>query len=91
MTWERRLIFGAPSLLDPQRLLPFALVGSEEEIEVDGEPVRVRRYPWGLVEVDNPKHSDTTALRSALLSSHLTDLKEVSLTFSPSERGYLLC
>ena len=37
-----------------------------------------RRYPWGLVEVDNPKHSDTTALRSALFSSHLTDLKEVS-------------
>ena len=35
------------------------------------------RYPWGLVEVDNPKHSDTGALRGALLSSHLTDLKEV--------------
>lgn len=31
-------------------LLPFAIVGSEEEIEIDGEPVRVRRYPWGVVE-----------------------------------------
>ncbi|CDZ98395.1 gtp binding protein [Phaffia rhodozyma] len=59
-------------------LLPFAIVGSEEEIVVQDEPVRVRRYPWGLVEVDNPDHSDFTALRNALLSTHLPDLKEVS-------------
>lgn len=32
----------------PQALLPFALVGSEEEIEVDGEPVRVRRSVFKL-------------------------------------------
>lgn len=49
-------------------LLPFAIVGSEEEILIDGEPVRGRRYPWGIVEVDNPDHSDFTRLRSALLA-----------------------
>lgn len=64
-----------------QALLPFAIVGSEEEILVDDEPIRIRRYPWGLVEVDNPKHSDFSALRSALLSSHLTDLKEITHDF----------
>lgn len=49
-------------------LLPFAIVGSEEEIMIDGEPVRGRRYPWGIVDVDNPDHSDFTRLRSALLA-----------------------
>lgn len=50
-----------------QALLPFAVIGSEEEIEIDGQPVRARIYPWGIAEVDNPKHSDFSRLRSALL------------------------
>ena len=29
-----------------QGLMPFAIVGSEEEIEIDGQPVRARIYPW---------------------------------------------
>ncbi|KAK6910493.1 hypothetical protein I203_104525 [Kwoniella mangroviensis CBS 8507] len=62
-------------------LLPFAIVGSEEEIMIDGEPIRGRRYPWGIVEVDNPDHSDFSRLRSALLMSHLTDLKEITHDF----------
>ena len=48
-------------------LLPFGVVGSEQEIDIDGQPVRARMYPWGVVEVDNPKHSDFSRLRSALL------------------------
>ncbi|WRT68393.1 uncharacterized protein IL334_005369 [Kwoniella shivajii] len=62
-------------------LLPFAIVGSEEEIMIDGEPIRGRRYPWGIVEVDNPDHSDFSRLRGALLVSHLTDLKEITHDF----------
>ncbi len=27
-----------------------AVIGSNEKIEVEGKPVRVRRYPWGVVE-----------------------------------------
>ena len=50
-----------------QAMMPFAIVGSEEEIEFDGQPVRARIYPWGIVEVDNPKHSDFSRLRAALL------------------------
>lgn len=42
-------------------------MGSEEEIEIDGQLVRGRIYPWGFVEVDNPRHSDFSRLRSALL------------------------
>ncbi|KAK9455690.1 Septin-domain-containing protein [Dipodascopsis uninucleata] len=58
--------------------LPFAIVGSNDVFEVNGRLVRARRYPWGLVEVDNPDHSDFSALRSALLVSHLADLKEIT-------------
>ena len=47
--------------------MPFAIIGSEDEIEVEGQLVRARIYPWGIVEVDNPKHSDFSRLRSALL------------------------
>lgn len=64
-----------------QALLPFAIVGSEEEIEISGELVRARRYPWGIVEIDNPAHSDFGRLRSALLNTHLTDLKEITHDF----------
>jgi len=63
-------------------LLPFAIVGSEEEIDIGGgEIIRARRYPWGIVEVDNPQHSDFVRLRSALLNTHLTDLKEITHDF----------
>lgn len=62
-------------------LMPFAIVGSDDVLEVGGRRVRARQYPWGIVEVDNPKHSDFLAVRSALLYSHLADLKEITHDF----------
>jgi septin family protein len=62
-------------------LMPFAIVGSEDTVEIGGRVVRARQYPWGLVEVDNPRHSDFLAIRSALLHSHLADLKEITHDF----------
>ncbi|KAF2703764.1 Septin [Pleomassaria siparia CBS 279.74] len=62
-------------------LMPFAIVGSEDVVEVNGRRVRARTYPWGVVEVDNPRHSDFLAVRSALLHSHLADLKEITHDF----------
>lgn len=62
-------------------LMPFAIVGSEESVEIGGRKVRARQYPWGVVEVDNPRHSDFLAIRSALLHSHLADLKEITHDF----------
>ncbi|KAJ3333584.1 hypothetical protein HDU76_006325 [Blyttiomyces sp. JEL0837] len=59
-------------------LLPFSVVGSEEEVIVNGRRVRCRQYPWGLVEIDNAKHCDFSKLRYMLLSSHLHDLKEIT-------------
>lgn len=62
-------------------LMPFAIVGSEEHIEVDGRKIPARSYPWGTVEVDNPRHSDFLAVKGALLHSHLADLKEITHDF----------
>jgi cell division control protein 11 len=58
-------------------LMPFAIVSSEE----DAGETRVRRYPWGDVEVDNSDHSDFGKLRYALMTSHLNDLKEITHDF----------
>ncbi|RDA89188.1 hypothetical protein CP532_0538 [Ophiocordyceps camponoti-leonardi (nom. inval.)] len=62
-------------------LMPFAIVGSEDAVDIGGRKVRARQYPWGTVEVDNPRHSDFLAIRSALLHSHLADLKEITHDF----------
>lgn len=60
-------------------VMPFAVIGSEDEIEVelaDGkrELVRARRYPWGIVEVENEDHCDFRKLRSLLLRTNMLDL-----------------
>ncbi|KAL1918532.1 uncharacterized protein VTP21DRAFT_3192 [Calcarisporiella thermophila] len=62
-------------------LLPFGIIGSEEEVIVNGRKVRGRQYPWGVVEVNNPRHSDFERLRTALLTTHLEDLKEITHDF----------
>ncbi|RKP05025.1 Septin-domain-containing protein [Thamnocephalis sphaerospora] len=62
-------------------LLPFAIIGSEEEAATDEGNIRIRRYPWGTAEVDNSEHCDFAKLRYALLSSHLSDLKEITHDF----------
>lgn len=62
-------------------MMPFSIVGSEDFVSVKGQKVRARQYPWGIVEVDNPKHSDFLAVRSVLLSSHLADLKQITQDF----------
>ncbi|XP_050536452.1 septin-2 [Daktulosphaira vitifoliae] len=58
--------------------LPFAVVGSNTILEVNGKKMRGRQYDWGLVEVDNPNHSDFGKLRNMLISTHMHDLKEVT-------------
>ncbi|CAH2351455.1 cell division control protein 12 [[Candida] railenensis] len=55
--------------------MPFAIIGSEEEIEVSpGNFVRGRQYPWGTVEVENDQHCDFKKLRSLLIRTNMLDL-----------------
>ncbi|KAG8289933.1 Septin-4 [Homalodisca vitripennis] len=58
--------------------VPFAVVGSNTVIEVGGCKVRGRQYPWGVVEVENPKHSDFSKLRNMLITTHMQDLKDIT-------------
>lgn len=55
--------------------MPFAIVGSDDEVEVStGNFVRGRKYPWGVVEVENERHCDFKKLRSLLLRTNMLDL-----------------
>ncbi|QEU61302.1 Cdc12 [Kluyveromyces lactis] len=55
--------------------MPFAIVGSEEQFDNgSGTKVVARKYPWGLVEVENDQHCDFRKLRSLLLRTNLLDL-----------------
>ncbi|KAJ3295428.1 cell division control protein [Blyttiomyces sp. JEL0837] len=69
---ERQL---AQSIRD---LIPFAVVGSERNIVVDGKAVRGRRTRWGLINVENEAHCEFVALRNFLTRTHLQDLIETT-------------
>ncbi|XP_066517302.1 neuronal-specific septin-3 isoform X1 [Hoplias malabaricus] len=58
--------------------MPFAVVGSDKEYQVNGKRVLGRKTPWGIVEVENPNHCEFSLLRDFLIRSHLQDLKEVT-------------
>ncbi|KAJ8959066.1 hypothetical protein NQ318_022322 [Aromia moschata] len=58
--------------------IPFAVVGSNTTLEIAGKKIRGRQYPWGVVDVENPKHSDFIKLRTMLISTHMQDLKDVT-------------
>ncbi|XP_013779531.1 septin-7-like isoform X2 [Limulus polyphemus] len=58
--------------------IPFAVVGSNVIVEANGKRVRGRKYPWGVVEVENMEHCDFVALRNIMIRTHLQDLKDVT-------------
>ncbi|OON14712.1 cell division protein, partial [Opisthorchis viverrini] len=61
-------------------VLPFAVIGSNCVIELEGgKRARGRQYPWGVAEVENPRHCDFTKLRIFLLKTHMQDLKDMTL------------
>ncbi|KAH0552896.1 hypothetical protein GP486_006903 [Trichoglossum hirsutum] len=57
--------------------VPFAVVGANTEVTgAEGRKVRGRRYPWGIIEVDNEEHCDFVKLRQMLIRTHMEELKE---------------
>uniref|UniRef100_T1J6H9 Septin-type G domain-containing protein n=1 Tax=Strigamia maritima TaxID=126957 RepID=T1J6H9_STRMM len=58
--------------------VPFAVIGSNQVVELNGKKVRGRMYPWGIVEIENPTYSDFNKLRALLLGSHMQDLKDIT-------------
>lgn len=57
--------------------MPYAVVGSTDLVQsAEGKMVRGRQYPWGIIEVDNPVHSDFNDLRDLLIRKYLEELRE---------------
>ncbi|XP_048840258.1 septin-5-like isoform X2 [Brienomyrus brachyistius] len=58
--------------------VPFAIIGSNMVVESMGRQVRGRLYPWGIVEAEDPAHSDFLMLRDMLVRTHMQDLKDIT-------------
>lgn len=71
--------------------IPFAVVGSREEVVINKEKVRARLYPWGTVEVENENHCDFVKLREMLVRTNMQDLieKTNSIHFELYRQGKL--
>ncbi|WVQ97701.1 hypothetical protein IAU59_004815 [Kwoniella sp. CBS 9459] len=59
-------------------MLPFAIVGSERNVIVDGKPVRGRKNRWGVINVEDERHCEFVYLRNFLTRTHLQDLIETT-------------
>ncbi|XP_064205466.1 septin-6-like isoform X5 [Anguilla rostrata] len=60
--------------------LPFAVVGSTEEVKVGNKMVKARQYPWGIVQVEDESHCDFVKLREMLIRVNMEDLREKTHT-----------
>ncbi|WKX94743.1 hypothetical protein Q1695_011759 [Nippostrongylus brasiliensis] len=67
----------AQSNAEMNNAMPFAVVGSGDFVKKEnGMRVRARRYPWGIVEVENEQHCDFVKLREALIRTNVDALRE---------------
>lgn len=60
------------------KLIPFAIVGSERNVVIDGKAVRGRKTRWGAINVEDPEHCEFIHLRNFLTRTHLQDLIETT-------------
>ncbi|KAK6975760.1 Septin-11 [Biomphalaria glabrata] len=58
--------------------LPFAVVGSNDEVKIGNKMVKARQYPWGTVQVENENHCDFVKLREMLIRTNMEDLREMT-------------
>ena len=56
--------------------MPFAIIASNETVDINGKMVRARQYPWGVIIIEDANSSDFLALRTMLIKTHMEDLKE---------------
>jgi septin 3/9/12 len=58
--------------------MPFAVVGSERNVVIDGKATPGRRTKWGIINIKDPSHCEFGAFRDFLLQSHLQELIEAT-------------
>lgn len=61
-----------------KHIIPFAVVGSEKTVVVNGKEVRGRKNRWGVINVEDETHCEFSHLRNFLISTRLQDLIETT-------------
>ncbi|KAJ9118228.1 hypothetical protein QFC22_004135 [Naganishia vaughanmartiniae] len=59
-------------------MIPFAVVGSEKTVVIDGKAVRGRKTRWATINVEDERHCEFVYLRNFLTRTHLQDLIETT-------------
>lgn len=71
--------------------IPFGIVSSEKKSANEGgKEVRLRKYKWGTVEIDNLQHSDFQKLRDILFSNYIADFVHGTEKYYESCRSFML-
>jgi septin 3/9/12 len=63
---------------DIRNVIPFAIVGSSNNVIVGGKTVRGRKNRWGVINVEDENHCEFMHLRNFLTRTHLQDLIETT-------------
>ncbi|XP_051888661.1 septin-9-like isoform X2 [Pristis pectinata] len=63
-----------------REMVPFAVVGSNLEYQVNGRRILGRKTKWGTIEVENTSHCEFAYLRDLLIRTHMQNLKDVTST-----------
>lgn len=61
---------------DIKSLIPFAIVGSNNEIIINGESFKGRKTKWGAINIEDVSQCEFVFLRDFLTRTHLQDLIE---------------
>ncbi|KAM6957530.1 septin 9a isoform 2-T2 [Aplochiton taeniatus] len=61
-----------------REMIPFAVVGSDQEYQVNGRRLLGRKTKWGTIEVENIAHCEFAYLRDLLIRSHMQNIKDIT-------------
>ncbi|XP_038012783.1 septin-9 isoform X6 [Motacilla alba alba] len=61
-----------------REMIPFAVVGSDQEYQVNGRRILGRKTKWGTIEVENTTHCEFAYLRDLLIRTHMQNIKDIT-------------
>ncbi|KAM9770483.1 septin 9b isoform 3-T3 [Menidia menidia] len=61
-----------------REMIPFAVVGSDQEYQVNGKRILGRKTKWGTIEVENSTHCEFAHLRDLLIRTHMQNIKDIT-------------
>ncbi|KAJ8404231.1 hypothetical protein AAFF_G00340040 [Aldrovandia affinis] len=61
-----------------REMIPFAVVGSDQEYQVNGRRILGRKTKWGTIEVENIGHCEFSYLRDLLIRTHMQNIKDIT-------------